>query len=465
VRKTISLLVLTLIVSGVFGASPSIQVSTTKTNMQPGETGYLQVSVKNEGSGIAYSTGLVLTGLEKPLSSGMLCSSCELYSTLRNTCLEYSSDCKNNLGDVYQGNTKMFTFPISIPANASSGYYTVNYQVIFKNDTTGSFNYNDLSELIYVNNPLSNPDLVITSIAQSKTEINPGEEFSLMIDIDNSGLSVAESIKATIVSDTFKTSGSSNTVRISDISGESSGLLTFKLVSDDSASIGVHEVTVKLNYTSNGENYQSQSTFSLRLGGKTTDFELYVLDISSSSIGLRLANVGLIDAKSVSVKLDSGIISTGGIDSKYIGDLLSGDYAKVSFSYSSKSNNMTAGSFNRTRTMPSDFNQDVMPQREGNITMPADMKGQSLNGLIPLTFAVSYTNPLGERITESIIKEIDFSVISSSSATVFTTARTTSTSTNNGVNITTVISWVFIAGVFVVVAYFFRKSRRKKKVY
>jgi len=451
----------TIIFGGVLATTPSeavLQLTTTQTNLYPGETGYLTVILQNDGANPAYNTKIILNGLESPLSSTKFCNTCTLYSSNRKTCLDYNSICYNNIGDIYGSDTKSYNFPINVPSNISTGYYSVNLQVRYENNTSGDINYVEMSELMYISNPQSNPDLTVTSVNLSKNEINPGEEFELGLTIDNTGLKKAENIKVKLISDVFNTISSSNTINLVSINGQDSEQVIYELVSDESTSIGVHELTIQLNYTSSGQQYYSESTFAVRLGSKTANFELYIQDLESGTEGieveLRVANVGLINAKSVSVTLQEEDIRIGNVNSEYIGDLDSGEYAKISFTFDS------GQAMNNTISFP-ELRERI---RSGEI--PSEEERQELmqerpeRGPSDLIFTISYTTPLGERITENISKEVDL-IQTTAAKRAFTFTGAVASSTD--LDISSIISWVVIIGLASVVIYFFIKSKRRHR--
>lgn len=181
-----------------------------------------------------------------------------------------------------------------------------------------------------------------------------------------------------------------------------------------------------------------------------TNFEIYILDAEQSStelsISAKIANVGLVDAKSVSLSLN-GVTN-------YIGDLASSSSAKTSFSI--KTGNTTQ--MNRTR--PEGMNQ-TRPQMPGNMTgpMPGGMTIPFGNGQNAV-FTVTYTNSAGERVKENITTTLNIAQTTTAMAG-FTGVQTTSTTSS--INATTLVSWGFTAGMFVLVMYFLIKSRRKRK--
>jgi hypothetical protein len=180
----------------------------------------------------------------------------------------------------------------------------------------------------------------------------------------------------------------------------------------------------------------------------STSFGLYTENVRTQTSGLsfdvKVANIGLLDAKAVSIALseDGRLISNN-----YIGDLTSGAYAKTTF---------TITSINTTSAFPGDsgFNRT----RINNSAAQTNMSN-NLSGPRSLFFIVNYTNSEGIRVSESISTALDLSLLAASQTTSSSFSRTTSTS----LDYTSIFSWAFVAGVVIVVGYFFIKSRRNRK--
>jgi|GEM_PF-4450544 len=188
-----------------------------------------------------------------------------------------------------------------------------------------------------------------------------------------------------------------------------------------------------------------------------TNFELIIKNLAVKtsgdlSIEVELANVGLTEAKGVKMTLNKDNVSVGNIDSSYIGDLAPGKFSKATFTFNAgQLPNRTLQSFRNGFNMT----QGSVPPGNFNMTQP----NVTFNGVKDLVFSVSYTNPAGDRLIENFTKQIDLSLLS-------TTTYSFSASTTRaivGLDFSTVISYVFIACVIGLVVFFFLKSRRKKK--
>lgn len=471
-RELFILLMIPLLITTAFAAMPGgpiVSIVSSQDNLYPGEKGYLTLTLSNDGDSPAYNTKFTLIGLESPLTSDKLCSICLLYDSTRQLCLQYKDYCYINLGNIYGSNVKMYSVPIIIPENVTSGYYKADFQLEYNNGSSGETAYIDYSVLLKINNENSNPNLVISSIVLPSEGINPGEEFEVILNIKNDGAQTAENIKLELESESFKTIGTSSIIKLSDIPGGSTEQVVLNLISDDSTSIGVHDATINLTYSKNSYSYSSVSSFGLRVGGVTTNFEIFVQKISQDTSGaisldVSVANVGLVNAKSASLTLNNGEVIVSSLNSKYIGDLASGDYTKASFTFTQgqiRNNTRQEGN----NTIP---NGNQIPNRNNTAGFPRSINGTApVFGMINLSFSVSYTNSLGERLNENITKRVDLSSITGSSISSITGRFTQTNTASSSLNVGTVVSYVFIGIVSGVLVFLFVRSKwgRKLKVF
>ena len=203
-------------------AYPVLQVSSSVTNMKPGETGYITISLSNDGAQPAYSTEITFTRLDEPLSSSRACTNCMVYSTTRKFCLLYNEECYQQMGDVYGDNAKDITYEISIPANISTGYYFAEFLIkyVSYNSTAGTeqTNYIYKHEILRIENNETKPDLTVNQAVTNPEVINPGQKFNATLSIENSGSFNASNTKVRINYTTFSTNGKHNNVSIGNLS-------------------------------------------------------------------------------------------------------------------------------------------------------------------------------------------------------------------------------------------------------
>jgi hypothetical protein len=373
--KTMSLLASFAIILNIGFSSAVLQISSSNTNMNPGQTGYITLSVQNKGTDTAYNAEAGLTGLDNGLSSNNLCTSCSYYSSARNVCFVYQNECLIKVGSILAGETKTINIPIAVPENITSKIYSSSY-IIRYSEIQSSSDYNSYiylsgSHFMEVSNSEMNPNLMIDNIRLSNELINPGEKFTATLVIKNNGGETAKNPVLTLSSDVFSTYNSSNTFRLEDIPAGESAEFNVQLVSGSSDSVGSKTMTYTLDYG----DYSSAGNFAIVLGGGC-DFELFSKTITEGSTitaKFSLANIGLTDANSVSIMLLGNSHYSIVSGESYLGALESGNYGSITV----------------------------------ELTPLMGFDGT-------LNFEVSYTNPFGERSSMNISKKISLSSLSNS---------------------------------------------------
>ncbi len=407
---------------------PVIQVNSSTTNMKPGETGYITISLSNDGAQPAYSTEISFTRLDEPLSSSRVCTNCMVYSTTRKFCLNYAQECYYQMGDVYGNDAKDITYEISIPVNISTGYYLAEFLIryISYNSTSSTelTKYVYKHEILRIENNEIKPDLIINKAVTNPEVINPGQKFNATLSIENSGSFNASNTKVRINSTSFSTYSAPNIASIGNLSISEVKEVLFELVSDKSLLPGVHAIAINLTYDKDSDNHYSLlGDFGVIVGGNST-FEVFIQDIdpelivngTDTAVILSIANTGIMDADSVSIKLHSSQdIALKNVREDYIGDLDSGDFTSSSFSF--------------------------IPEKQGSIE---------------LIFELSYTNQLGERINYNFTESIYLGYAPVMDA--------------SGIRFAWLPEWllgnsgaIILIAVIVMLLYFFLKSKRKRK--
>ncbi|MFA5333945.1 MAG: CARDB domain-containing protein [Candidatus Nanoarchaeia archaeon] len=368
--KVMSLLASFAIILNVGFSAVTLQISSSNTNMNPDQTGYITLSVQNKGTDNAYDVEVGLNSLAQGLSSANLCTSCSYYSSDRNVCFVYRTECLIKAGTITAGETKTINIPINVADNITSDVYNADYLLRYST-VQGSTDYNSYiylsgSHFMEIINSEMNPNLIIDTIRLSNDLINPGEKFTATLVIKNTGGETAKSPKMTLDSEVFSTYNSSNTFSLQDIPAGESVDFNVQLVSSSSDTVGSKTLTYTIDYG----DYSSSGNFAIVLGGGC-EFELFSKTITESSTvtaKFSLANIGLTDANSVSLRLLESsyyLIISG---ESYLGALESGNYGSITV--------------------------ELTPLREFDGT---------------LNFEVSYTNPFGERKSVDISKKITVS--------------------------------------------------------
>jgi len=204
IRILTSLLVSLAVFSTVFAASPQIQVSSSAVNMESGKTGYLTLTLSNEGTGTAYNTNIAVPGISAELNSAKLCSTCQLYSTSRNLCVQFPSDCYDTLGTIQAGDMKTYVIPVQIPENTPSDFYNLEATIRYSttSDDTGSYSYTSYTAVFEVeeveeeNITIVNFDVFLKSVSE-----NSDGETTVKVVVANTGNTDAESVSIKLVND------------------------------------------------------------------------------------------------------------------------------------------------------------------------------------------------------------------------------------------------------------------------
>ncbi len=426
-KTTISLLTF-IILNLAFATpiNPLIQVSSSASNMEPGKTGYITVSLRNDGAQPANDAKIALVALSSPLSSDSLCANCIKYSTTRKLCLEYADECYTNLGDIYGSDSKEAVYAVKIPNDAPTGYYLAEFSIkyVSYNNTSGTEKDKYISHYVVfkIENNETKPDLGIASVTTEPKVVMPGENFNITLKIKNYGDYSASKAKLEVTSDHFSTRNNASIINIGDLKSQESKEVLLELGSDKDLLPGLHEISFKLSYEKDGEyTYSQESSFGVLVGGNTT-FEVYIQNVepeyvingTKTSVILSVANTGVLDASSVSVRLhESKNLVLGNVAEDFLGDLNPGDFTSASFTF-----------------MPINY------------------------GPIDLVFEIGYTNQLGQRVSYNITRRIYL-------------GYGTQAVSAEGINIFTIFSQnlgvLILFGVLLLLLYFFLKSKRKRE--
>lgn len=172
--------------------------------------------------------------------------------------------------------------------------------------------------------------------------------------------------------------------------------VTYDMIASTSATPDIYALDLSLSYQdpSSSSTITIPSTAGMFVGGPTS-FDVSITDVSGSQISLSIANVGSVEARSVSVSIpDQPGYSVSGAQTSIIGNLNVGDYTVASFDVRRsdfggfRSSNASAGAAGQR----SGFNA-----RAGNATTStAGSPGAAQSGL---KVDVAYTDPRGERHT------------------------------------------------------------------
>ncbi|MCK4647366.1 hypothetical protein KAT24_00355 [Candidatus Pacearchaeota archaeon] len=184
--------------------------------------------------------------------------------------------------------------------------------------------------------------LTISSVSSNPTEVAPGEEVRLIIEIENN---LGEDVENVVVSldledSPFAPYRCSSQVIIEEIDDDDEEDAKFDLITNSGAKSGVYKIPVKISY---GDDDESEGLISLIINAKP---ELYIsiedgmlIKGRNNELIIKIVNSGLGDAGFLSLKLGSILgIKILGSDNTYIGNIDSDDFDTAEFDISINEN-------------------------------------------------------------------------------------------------------------------------------
>lgn len=400
-------------------ASAVLTVSDSTTGIVPGRTGVIILSLVNGATDIAYDTKIVLKSLDAPLNSSLTCNECIEYSTSRLMCFTFREDCYTSIGDIYGSNGQEAIFSIIIPENTKTGVYVAEFEIHYssKNATTGQMEarYQTKKVAMSINSINVKPDINVNSVIMPET-ISPGDEFNISITIKNTGEVNARNVNLELITSDFKAKGGTNKESIGNLNINETSTINYTLLASASLNPGVYDLRLNATYSDESNSYSKVSSTGVLLDG-LTDFNIFIQDISPDIITsdtevsalISIANTGVVNAESVSVKLNpNNGITLSNNNEDFLGTLDVGDFTTTSFKFT--------------------------PNNEGEIN---------------LNLTLSYTTPSGKRTSINTTQRI---IIRFQDSTI-----------KRSVTPNDVISVMVYAGVIIAVIYFYIKVKRKKK--
>jgi hypothetical protein len=411
VKKPLIILSILLIINQSLGLQPS----SSSTGLTPGKTGIITLTISNPETETARNTMIVMKTIDNPLTSNSVCNECLESSSSQKYCLNYKDYCYTNLGDIHYGNSKDVSFRVNIPESIESGVYLAEFELRHdsKNITTGAVTTKReiINAVIDIESINIKPNINIKQVITPE-KISPGEEFNISIILENDGDLNAKDISTEIITSSFNTKRTTNKLLINNLSVGSNKTINYALMSDASLTPGVYEIIINTTYSDNENTYSDSSETGIMVDGET-QFNLFIQDISPDVITknslvnalISVANIGIINAESVSIKLNpNSKIELSNVKEDYLGTLDPGDFTTTSF--------------------------DFTPKQEGEIN---------------LNLTVTYTTPSGDQVKYNSTETI---IIRFQEATI-TTQRMP------------IINWIIIVAVIVIISYLLIKKIRK----
>ena len=357
--------------------------------VHPGTNGYIEINLKNVGSGTVTNIGIDIVSRDSSV-------------------IQAKGNWEINVGDLGAGDSTSAFYEFYIPTSAIPGIY----QVVFKiNSLAGTSKQTAIVKV--------EDSTVLDIVSFKPSSINVGEVTNLVFNITNSG--GISSGKILFIwddsNDMILPVGSDNRITISSIPAGNYTEIPIDVVANPSSTPGVYPLTITMEYYDRTGTMQTiTSEIGLQIGG-TTDFEIVLQQSTSGTTSFAIANTGVNVASSVIVSIpqQTNYVASG-TSSVSLGNLDAGDYTLASFQLSSVSidQNFTGRpSFNIPgEDIPNDFGNrgDIMNRSFGGL--------RENNNLI---IEISYTDLFGVR--QTVEKEVDISSTAASSSTVDFSSR------------------------------------------
>lgn len=217
-----------------------------------------------------------------------------------------------------KGSTKI-NLKLAIAPGAMEKNYPIKLNYSYKNgwDDSGSS-----SEIIYVrviNNSIPSR-IVVTKVDISPSNVNPGDNVTVGLNVENKGSIDARDIKFTIdglSNEGFVMATGSNTKYLQKLSGGGVGYIKFDLKASKKISRGGHGLDLKITYKdSQNKDYEDNQKFFINVDEKTgKNSNILIENINypqgtirpgtDFTIGFDVKNIGEMDANNVKIVVES----------------------------------------------------------------------------------------------------------------------------------------------------------------
>ncbi len=318
-------------------------------------------------------------------------------------------------------------YKVRVDNNAVNGNNTLKLRY-WGSTTTNPNYYVTLSFDILVK---SSSNLIISEV--KPTTLNPGSQTDVIFKLSNVGNSAIRNLlfEWDEPNNLILPIGSDNRKYIPVIDVSQDLDLKFRIMADPNLAPGIYPLTLKLSH----DNGNSTTKVGMIVGGGT-DFDIGVESSVGGELSLSIANIGVNNAESISVKL--------GNQTQNLGKLNKGDFTLVTLS--------------NPQMMFSGASQPT------NTEQPANRFGRGNDQNRKLVVEISYTDTTGQR--QTVTKDISPSQLTSGS-------RQQAGNTANGgmaghsINRGSGLGNIFIVAAVVIAIvggfYFYRKKRKSAK--
>jgi hypothetical protein len=358
---TIAILTLVFLGENVLAAEPLVQatISVYPTTISPGNDGYIQLTLRNSGTLPANRISISSVSWDRMIIP---------YGTW-----------VGDIGALGVGDSLISLYKFSVSNNASSGLYTVTFNIEYCQDSyCKTINPN---AIITVQSPS-----VVELISINPTSLKLGEKANITFTIANKGSSQINNVIFTwsTQGNAILPLGSDNRIIIPVINANSFYEIPVEVSVSPNAIPGLYSLSISIQYQDKtGANQSISSVAGIEVGGET-DFDVSVQESTSTLTTLAITNIGTTTAYSTVVRIpQQENFRVIGTSSNVLGNLNAGDYTLASF--------------------------QILPTR--NFTQDANRK---------LLVEISYTDAVG--IRRVVEKDVEIGMFLN---TTFTRTRTT----------------------------------------
>lgn len=278
---------------------PNVKLLSPQTvTVQPGETVTVDLTIKNIGTSVANNVlTQVSPGAESPFVVEFL-------------------DSTNNVRSISENNTHTMKLQITADGNAKPKTYDITLTHSYK-DRNGNNRTGTDTLHIRVDGATSAPNVMLSGFKMDRTDVAPGDTFTLTTAIENMGDGAASMVQTTVEGldpDYLYLVSDLNAAYFNKMNGKYSGTLRFTFAATPRAR-GAYKITFKLTYKDeSGEAYENSYTYYVNVtavGGDNGAF-LDIRDLTSPSgtvgvdqnalISMQLFNSGGVPATNVEIK-------------------------------------------------------------------------------------------------------------------------------------------------------------------
>jgi VCBS repeat-containing protein len=282
-----------------------------------------------------------------------------------------------DLNRLSAGSTTSAAFTVRASDNLAPGTYVV--------EARGAYEYGTNTSSFKINVPITISYRSNLEVFALETQVVPGGTENLILTLTNSGGGVIKDLLISLTpSDNYIYPVGNVKTSISGIQAGEGSEANFKIRASDSATIGIHPVTVTVTYSDEGGATQTD-TASIGIAVVSPGTEVIVDRIASNlepgKIGtatIAIRNVGSVDLENVYVSINAtSELRINGSNEKLVGSLPAGGAAEVYFSFEVSSDA-------EARPVPAYLS--IVYQREGGKVQITDVKslGIEVSGFVDL---------------------------------------------------------------------------------